>query len=157
VDFWQTIEDRLRGKRVLILGIGNKMRGDDGAGSVLATQLAGRVNATVIDAEEVPENYLGPVIADSPEVLLILDAASMEAPPGSLAIIEMDNIASSGLSTHSASLNLFLLVLQSEILPDTFVLGIQPQTIEFGALISPAVRKAMEGIDQALFHIFPQL
>jgi len=155
VDFWKTIEDRLRGKRVLILGIGNKMRGDDGAGSELAAQLAGRVNATVIDAEEVPENYLGPVIADNPEVLLILDAASMDAAPGSLAIIEMDNIAGSGLSTHSASLNLFLLVLQSEIQPDTFILGIQPQSIEFGAPISQPVSVAMEMIEKSLIEMLP--
>jgi len=155
VDFWQTIEDRLRGKKVLILGIGNKMRGDDGAGSELAARLAGRLNATVIDAEEVPENYLGPVITDNPETLLILDAASVDAAPGSLAIIEMDNIASSGLSTHSASLNLFLLVLQSEIQPDTFVLGIQPQSIEFGAPVTEPVRKAIVIIEQALLNILP--
>jgi len=155
VDLWLAIEDRLRGKRVLILGIGNKMRGDDGAGSELAAQLAGRVSATVIDAEEVPENYLGPVIADNPEVLLILDAASMDAAPGSLAIIEMDNIAGSGLSTHSASLNLFLLVLQSEIQPDTFILGVQPQNITFGAPISQPVSVAMEMIEKSLIEMLP--
>ena len=139
----------------MILGIGNKMRGDDGAGSELAAQLAGRVSATVIDAEEVPENYLGPVIADNPEVLLILDAASMDAAPGSLAIIEMDNIAGSGLSTHSASLNLFLLVLQSEIQPDTFILGVQPQNITFGAPISQPVSVAMEMIEKSLIEMLP--
>lgn len=137
----------------MILGIGNKMRGDDGAGSELAARLAGRLNATVIDAEEVPENYLGPVIADNPETLLILDAASMDATPGSLAIIEMENIASSGLSTHSASLNLFLLVLQSEIQPDTFVLGIQPKAIEFGAPLSEPVLKSLGTIERALSKI----
>ena len=156
MDFWQTIEDRLRGKKVLILGVGNKLRGDDGVGSELAAQLAGKVNATVIDAEEVPENYLGPIIAENPEVLLILDAASMDAPPGSVAVIEMHNIASAGLSTHSASLNLFLLVLQSEIQPDTFILGIQPQTIEFGAPMSEPVRKAFVQIELALLNIFPK-
>ncbi len=102
------------------------------------------------------ENYLGPVISDNPETLMILDAASMDAQPGSLAIIEMENIASSGLSTHSASLNLFLLVLQSEIQPDTFVLGIQPQTIEFGAPISDPVKKSLGTIERALLKILPK-
>jgi len=138
------------------LGIGNKLRADDGVGSALANRLKSRLNATVIDAEEVPENYLGPIIADNPEVLIILDAASMDAPPGSLAIIETDNIASSGLSTHSASLELFFLVLQSEIQPDTFILGIQPQTMEFGAPMSEPVRKAFVQIEQALLNILPK-
>jgi hydrogenase 3 maturation protease len=95
------------------------------------------------------------VIADNPEVLLILDAASMDAAPGSLAIIEMDNIAGSGLSTHSASLNLFLLVLQSEIQPDTFILGVQPQNITFGAPISQPVSVAMEMIEKSLIEMLP--
>lgn len=138
------------------MGIGNKLRADDGVGSALANRLKSRLNATVIDAEEVPENYLGPIIAENPEVLIILDAASMDAPPGSLAIIETDNIASSGLSTHSASLELFFLVLQSEIQPDTFILGIQPQTMEFGAPMSEPVRKAFVQIEQALLNILPK-
>lgn len=138
------------------MGIGNKLRADDGVGSVLANRLKSRLNATVIDAEEVPENYLGPIIADNPEVLMILDAASMDAPPGSLAIIEMENIASSGLSTHSASLELFFLVLQSEIQPDTFVLGIQPQSTEFGAPMTEPVWKAIVKIEQSLLNILPK-
>ena len=138
------------------MGIGNQLRADDGIGSILANRLKSKVDATVIDAEEVPENYLGPIIADTPEVLMILDAANMDAPPGSLAIIEMENIASSGLSTHSASFELFFLVLQSEIQPDTFVLGIQPQSTEFGAPMTEPVRKALVIIEQALQNILPK-
>ncbi|OGO31699.1 MAG: hypothetical protein A2Z16_10190 [Chloroflexi bacterium RBG_16_54_18] len=141
---------RLSNKKIVILGLGHPLRGDDSAGAELAERLAGKVEATVINADGVPENYIGPIVAAKPEVLMIVDAANMDAPPGSLAIIEMDNIASSGLSTHSASLNLFLLVLQSEIQPDTFVLGIQPQAIEFGAPISDPVRKSLGAIEQAL-------
>ena len=141
---------RLSNKKIVILGLGHPLRGDDSAGAELAERLAGKVEATVINADGVPENYIGPIVAAKPEVLMIVDAANMDAPPGSLAIIEMDNIASSGLSTHSASLNLFLLVLQSEIQPDTFVLGIQPQAIEFGAPISDPVRKSLGSIEQAL-------
>lgn len=153
MDFWQSIEKRLRGKRVTILGVGNKLRGDDGVGSWLAERLAGKVAATVIDAEELPENYLGPVSAGRPEVLMIVDAADMQAQPGNLGIIEQDDIASSGLSTHSASLSLFLMVLQSEIQPDVFVLGIQPQDISFGAPLSPPVVESLGLIEEALVRI----
>lgn len=131
------------------------MRADDGAGSVLAARLVGRISAAVIDAEDIPENYLGLVIEHRPDVLMIVDAASMNAPAGSLAIIEKENIAEAGLSTHSASLNLFLMVLFSEIQPDTFILGIQPATLEFGAPISPPVLKTLDTVEQALLKLFP--
>ena len=149
----ETLAKRLSNKKIVILGLGHPLRGDDSAGAELADRLAGKVEATVINAGGVPENYLGPIITARPEVLMILDAASMGAPPGSLAIIEMDNIASSGLTTHNASFNLFLLILRSEIQPDTFVLGIQPQAIEFGAPLSEPVLKSLGTIERALLQI----
>ena len=79
----------------------------------------------------------------------------MDAPAGSIAIIETDNIANSSRSTHSASLNLFLIALRYEIDPDVFILGIQPETIAFGAPMSQAVREALEIIEKALFKILP--
>jgi hydrogenase 3 maturation protease len=155
VEFWEAVETRLRGKKCLILGIGNSMRGDDAIGPLLAGRLNGRVDAEVIDAEEVPENYIDPIIQAKPEVLVILDAASLDAPPGSVAIIELDNIASAGLSTHRASLNLFLLVLASEIHPDIFILGIQPQSTAFGAPLSQPVQVALGNIEKAFLEILP--
>lgn len=146
---------RLAGKRAVILGVGNPLCGDDSAGTELAARLVGKINAIVFAAAEMPENYLGPVMAANPEILMIVDAANLGAPPGSLAIIEKDNIADSGISSHSASLNLFLLLLHSEIHPDTFILGIQPATLEFGARTSLPVQKTISAIEQVMLEIFP--
>ena len=49
---------RLRGKRTVILGVGNPLQGDDAIGPNLVDLLHGRVEATLIYGGEVPENYL---------------------------------------------------------------------------------------------------
>ena len=153
MEFLAGLDKRLRGKRILILGVGNSLRGDDGLGSALAVRLDSHVNARVIDAGDVPENFIGPIIAADPEVLMIVDAANINAPAGSMAIIETEHIANASLSTHSSSLNLFLLVLRSEIDPDVFILGIQPESTAFGASMSQPVRESLVVIEKALLKI----
>jgi hydrogenase 3 maturation protease len=66
----------LRGKRVAVIGVGNRMRGDDGVGSVIAERLQelAKGSLLVIDAETVPENYLGVLLDSKPEVALFVDA-----------------------------------------------------------------------------------
>ncbi len=78
----EQLRERLQGKRTLILGIGNSMRGDDGVGPALIERLQGKVSATLIDGGEVPENYLGPIEAAGPEAVLIVDAADLKAAAG---------------------------------------------------------------------------
>ena len=48
----------LQGK-VVIAGIGNTLRGDDGLGCYLVNRLKGRIHALCIDTGPTPENYVG--------------------------------------------------------------------------------------------------
>jgi len=61
----EILSNRLKG-RVLILGVENPLRGDDGAGSYLIQQLNGRVNAALLDCGEVLENFLGKIAESQP-------------------------------------------------------------------------------------------
>ncbi len=146
----QELRERFSGKRTVILGIGNLLRGDDGLGSRLAARLQGRVNALVVDAGEVPENYLGPIVAARPEVVIIVDAAALGDSPGAMAIIEVDALDAAGLSTHNASLSLFVKALRAEIQPDVFLLGVQPCSTAFGAPMSRSVTGALDVLEELL-------
>ena len=64
--------ERLVAGRVCILGVGNRYRRDDGAGSLVAEHLAGRTDALIVDAGAVPENYLEKVARWRPDVILKL-------------------------------------------------------------------------------------
>src|SRR5574342_1091615 len=63
---------RLEGKRVLILGVGNRLRGDDAVGPLLVEHLQGKVDIPLIDAGEVPENYLGPIEESGADMNIIV-------------------------------------------------------------------------------------
>jgi len=142
---------RLDGKMAALVGIGNPMRGDDGVGVFLASQLQGKLGATVVDAGEVPENYLGVVAAVRPEVVVIVDVAQLGAEPGSTAVIEVEDLVRTGLSTHNANLGLFATMLQHETKADVVVLGIQPSSTAYGAPMSLAVTTTA-GLLQELFQ-----
>ncbi len=151
----EELQKRLKGKRTLILGIGNTMRGDDGVGPALIERLQGKVSATLIDGGEVPENYLGPIEAAKPEVVLIVDAADLKAQPGDAALIELEQLAQTGISTHNASLGLFASVVKQLTGADILALAVQPKHNSFGTGISEEVGRTLEWLAVELEEIIP--
>ena len=74
--------------RVCVLGIGNRLRRDDGAGSLLAAALAEQEGAAVLDAGTVPENYLEKVAGSNPDTVVIVDAIDFDGAPGEIRLLE---------------------------------------------------------------------
>ncbi len=158
------LERRLSGKRVVIVGVGNPLRADDAAGPALIERMQGKVAATLIDVGDVPENYLGPVEAAQPQVVLIIDAADLGANPGDTALIEIERLAQTGLTTHHASLTLFAQLLRASIpvgqdtntansdMLDILLLAIQPMNTAFGAPISPVVEQTLSKLEALLLQ-----
>jgi hydrogenase maturation protease len=77
---------------VVTLGIGNRLRGDDGAGPELATrlkekwerfktynQIGGR--RFFIDAGESPEDWFVRILDLQPEVIIVIDAVALQVNP----------------------------------------------------------------------------
>jgi hydrogenase maturation protease len=77
--------------------------------------------------------------AVQPEVVVIVDAAELGDTLGAMAIVEANKLAGATLSTHKASLSLFIMALRFEVQADIFLLGVQPASIAFGAPMNPAV------------------
>lgn len=152
----QELRERLSGKRAAILGIGNPLRGDDGLGPHLASRLKDKVDALVLDVGEVPENYLGLVISAIPEVVILVDAIELKDRPGAIAIVEVNALEERCYSTHNASLSLFVKALCAEIQTDVFLLGVQPETIAWGAPISQTVIQALETLERLLLSTLPE-
>ncbi len=66
--------NKLRGSKTVLVGIGNTLKGDDGAGPLLCQELTGKICAELINADTVPENYIQPIIHKKPQSLIIIDA-----------------------------------------------------------------------------------
>ena len=139
----ESLRNRLKGK-VLILGVGNPLRGDDGAGPYLIGRLRGCVHATLLDCEDVPENFLGQIAENQPTSVLLIDAIDFGMTPGATALLEGDELEGVSLSTHHSSLQLFIKCLKAETATNVLVLGIQPKSTGFGDGISSEVKETLD-------------
>jgi hydrogenase 3 maturation protease len=150
---------RLRG-RVAVVGVGNDLRGDDGAGPALARSLAERVGIgegwLVLDCGEVPENYLGPILAAEPETILLCDAADFGGRAGEVRVLELGGEGAPPLSTHNASLRLLGSVLTAESGAEVALVGIQPAWTSWGAPLSEAVAASVTQVADALSELLRQ-
>jgi len=153
-DFLGQLE-ALHSSKVLILGIGNVLKGDDGAGPAVCEKLKSlEIRAEVMDAGTVPENYIGPIIKRSPENLLIVDATDFGATPGSIKLFETGQLSSYAFSTHTLSPHLFVDMIRKEIDVEVYLIGIQPEQVELGQPLSESVSRAVESLCRCLEELF---
>ena len=147
--------NKLHGSKTLIFGIGNTLKGDDGAGPLVCERLAEKINAEVIDAGTVPENYIQHIIQKAPQNLIIIDAVDFGTSPGKIEIFKPEQLSSFVFSTHTLSPRLFIDMIAREIQVDIYFIGIQPAHIQLGQSISNQVSKAIQQLTKALIEFFP--
>jgi hydrogenase 3 maturation protease len=146
------IEERVRGRRVAVVGVGNRLRGDDGAGSQVGERLRAQCPAPVFDAGTVPENFLGVLIEFDPEVVVFVDAADHGGTPGSCCVAPPAALAARHASTHAPSLRLLAQILEARGI-DCWLLGIQPASTAPGTELSPAVAAGVGAAAAALASV----
>ena len=123
--------------------IGSELHGDDGAGVVLGRELAGLVPWFVIEAGLAPESFVVKIADYRPGAVMLIDAVNFGAPPGAVALIDVDRIASVAAGTHGPSLIPFIEALQMMHRCEVIVLGIQPMATRTGDGLSRPVRQAV--------------
>ena len=141
------LSEHLKGK-VVICGIGSTLRSDDGIGSFLASRIYGKVPYIVYDAGSSPENYLGKIIKDKPDTVVLVDAVDFGGSPGEFRVVEPENIQTVNFfSTHNASISLTINYLKADLQADIIILIIQPKCIAFGDTLSPEVVKTLDMLE----------
>ena len=153
----QRLKDEFKNSaKSVILGIGNDLKADDGIGPHIIAQLEHQAPAQIelINVGTVPENFISLLIEKQPEFILLLDAALMQAEPGTIRLIDKDNIGGIAFSSHQLPLTFFIEYLESNITTTILVLGIQPLTDEFAQPISKPVQTAANQIITILTQIF---
>ena len=135
------------------MGIGNTLRNDDGIGSLLVNRIKDKVPYIVYDAGANPENYLGKVIKDKPDNVVIIDAVDFGGKAGEFREWEEEGFETVNLfSTHNASLSLTINYLKNNLKADIIILIIQPQDIGFGDKLSPAVQEALDTLERWFYE-----
>lgn len=117
-------------EKLIILGIGNELKYDDGVGPFIVSKLSKEIskeNILLINAQTVPENFTGKIRKENPSHIIIIDACLMGLNPGDYQIVNSDEFTNIGISTHSMSLSYFVKFLNQD---NVIFLGIEPQSLE---------------------------
>lgn len=146
--------------KLVVLGIGNPLRGDDASGLEILKQLRGRVSkkrVRLIDAGTMPENFTGEVKRFKPSHVLLVDAASFGAEPGGVRLVPPEDIAGVAVSTHALPLSLFAEVVQKTVKARVLLLGVQPKTADFVEGLTPELKKATKSIAEHLVELLSEV
>ena len=139
-------------KKLIILGVGNELKSDDGVGPFIIKKLIDENvendRIILINAETVPENFTGKIRKENPSHVIIVDACLMASKPGEIRIVDKDDFANIGISTHSMSLSYFVRYLEKDNDLKVIFIGIEPETMDWGEKPTEIVEnKAYEFIE----------
>lgn len=160
--FCNNHSDASKGMKEVILGMGNRLRGDDGIGIYIVERIdkyleevkrgaeqakfmGARRKIIAINCGTTPENYTSIVRKHNPGRLILVDAAEMGLSPGSYRIIPPEKLGVMHVSTHSMSLS-FLISYVSDFCKDIVLVGFQPERMELGTDLSSIVQKSGERV-----------
>jgi len=144
-------------KRVLVLGLGNPLLGDEGVGVRVAEVLksqALRPGVTVAEGGTAGLGLIG--LMEGYERVVIVDAADMGYPAGGVVRFTPAEVqfkaAGAPLSLHQVGLGETLALAEAlEMAPaEVVIIGVQPGRIEGGAGLSPEVEEAIPQIIRAV-------
>ncbi|MBR4448089.1 MAG: hydrogenase maturation peptidase HycI [Methanobrevibacter sp.] len=128
------------------MGVGNELKSDDGVGPFIIKKLKEENiednNLLFIDGKTVPENFTGKIRKEKPTHLIIVDACLMESQPGDMRIVNKEDFANIGISTHSMSLSFFVRYLEKDTDFRIIFVGFEPETMDWGEKPTPKVEKA---------------
>ena len=141
----------------LILGLGNSLRGDDGAGPAVIEWLSQRILPPGVEAVDGGTAGLDNVsMLMGHERAIIVDAADIGQAPGAWARFTPDVTRlqdhDTALSLHSAGLaEALALGAALNVLPPTIIIyGVQPQNLDWSAQLSAEVQAAVAEVGQAI-------
>lgn len=142
MSFELQLNEFLKGyEKLLILGVGNELKCDDGVGPFIVDNLDEKDNVICINAKTVPENFTGKIRKEQPSHVIIVDACLMGGEAGDIKIVDKDDFVNIGISTHSMSLSYFVKYLERDNDFKIIFVGIEPETMEFGEELSEKIEK----------------
>ena len=141
----RTLKKELDGwRKVVILGLGNELGGDDGAGlqagrevkKVLPSDING---VEIFETGVAPENYTGVLRRLLPSHVILIDSAEMGEEAGYTALITAENIQEIMPTAHSLPLSRLTNYIEEEFKAKVIILGIQPKDLSFSTEVSAEV------------------
>ncbi|ADG13222.1 hydrogenase maturation protease HycI [Methanocaldococcus infernus ME] len=122
-------------ERLVIIGLGNELRGDDALGVYVIKKLIGDReykeynNILIINAKTVPDFFLNIIREFKPSHILFIDCVISNKAPGTIYLIDKDDIQEFIFSTHTLPLEVIVKYIGEKI--EVKILGVEPKSLDF--------------------------
>ena len=145
-------------RRVVIVGVGNPIRGDDAVGPKIIELLEEKPveDVLALNTESVPEAFTGKVEEFKPTHVLMVDAANFRGAPGETKLITAEHIGGQAISTHSLPLTIFISYIEKSLGVEVLLLGIQPMSIGLGEPMTEPLEAAAVSVANTLYQILSE-
>jgi hydrogenase maturation protease len=155
------LQDQLRqccSGRTCFVALGSSEAGDDAFGILLAKKLAADsvpgLQRKFLFAGLSPERYLGLLRQESFDNVVFLDAAELQAAPGTVAVLNAGQMHARfpQVSTHRISLALLAKAIEEGGHAKAWLVATQPSTLKAGSALSKQAAQAIELLHHLLSH-----
>lgn len=140
----------MRTTRILVVGVGSRLRGDDAAGPLTVDVLRDMLEREghppgteihLIDADVMPENYTKPIRESGADAVFFIDAVDLGLPPGEVRIVPPERIDACLPSTHTLPMSHVMAYIK-EAIPRVDLIGVQIRSAGLFEEMSEEVREA---------------
>jgi len=138
----------------LLLGVGNRLSRDDGVGPAVARRMVDS-DWSVVDCGAAIENAAGIVRRERPDLLVIVDAARMGLPPGSIRLLSVEGSDRMLASTHGLPLS-FVLERVRDAARKVLLIGVEPADLCPGEGLTAPIVQAADELVTTLCHGDPE-
>ncbi|MDD4169822.1 MAG: HyaD/HybD family hydrogenase maturation endopeptidase [Desulfotomaculaceae bacterium] len=150
------IKDSEEEKRIVILGVGNLLLGDEGVGIHAINELKNESfspSVKIIDGGTAGIDLL--FWLEDADYVIIIDCIEANAEPGSILRLQADELLLNApgqiSSLHDISLQEMLFIAKKlGKLPPTIIYGVQPKNITLSDQLSPAVHRSLPRLLQLI-------
>ena len=144
-------------KKIVILGIGNEIKGDDALGSLIAQKTSKlfheNENVVIFDGGTVPENYTGLIRKENPTHIILVDAVDMKKEPGYIRVVKKEEIANYNISTHAMPISFLIKYMETTVDAQIILVGIQPKSMVLAEEISKEVKESIDEVVDTLLKL----
>lgn len=145
--------------KIMFLGVGSELRGDDAAGIITAAELKKHIKSvkkkkiSIVMGDTAPENLTGQIIRFNPESLVIIDAADFGKQAGTVKIFDPDGISGVSFSTHRLPFKIMADYLRQSINCQITIIGIQAKNLAFATQPSKQVKASAKQLAKVILEV----
>ncbi|MBN2270379.1 MAG: hydrogenase maturation protease [Sedimentisphaerales bacterium] len=140
--------------RIVIVGLGNELLGDDGVGLHAVRELRKNPPAGVQVAEVGTRVFHAQHLIEDADLVIAIDAVRGGGRPGSIYRLYAENAhIQRSYSLHDMGIAGLVRAMPEDSKPCVIILGIEPETIDYAIELSPTVRSALKRVVSAAHQI----